>query len=150
MSKGISLDEFFKNSLREGLDYHISHSRGNLPAGLVEEIRVLAMPPIPWEVQLGIRFDEKFPPLEKHRTYARPSRRQGSTPDIPKPSYVFQEKEFESRTFGVVIKTSGSMGSSQIGLALGAIANYADFNGNKLPFRTKSKNFYMENKKSSY
>lgn len=125
MGKGISLDDFFKNSLREGLDYHITHSRGYLPAGLVEEIRALAMPPIPWEVELGKWFDEQFPPLEKHRTYARPSRRQGSTPDIPRPSYVLEEKDLESRTFGVVIDTSGSMCSSQIGLALGAVASYA-------------------------
>lgn len=125
IGKGITLDDFFKNSLREGLDYHITHSRGYIPAGLVEEIRALAMPPIPWEVQLGKWFDEQFPPLEKHRTYARPSRRQGSTPDIPRPSYVLQEKDLESRTFGVVIDTSGSMCSSQIGLALGAIASYA-------------------------
>lgn len=52
IGKGITLDDFFKNSLREGLDYHITHSRGYIPAGLVEEIRALAMPPIPWEVQL--------------------------------------------------------------------------------------------------
>lgn len=77
------------------------------------------------EVQLGKWFDEQFPPLEKNRTYARPSRRQGSTPDIPRPNYVLQEKELESRTFGVVIDTSGSMRSSQIGLALGSIASYA-------------------------
>lgn len=88
MHKGISLDDFFKNSLREGLDYHITHNRGYIPAGLIEEIRALGMPPIPWEVQLGKWFDEQFPPLEKHRTYARPSRRQGSTPDIPRPSYA--------------------------------------------------------------
>lgn len=125
MHKGIRLDDFFKNSLREGLDYHITHSRGYLPAGLVEEIRTLAMPPIPWKVQLGKWFDEQFPPLEKHRTYARPSRRQGSTPDIPRPSYVLREKDTESRTFGVVIDTSGSMCSAQIGSALGVIASYA-------------------------
>ena len=75
LHKGISLDEFFKNALREGLDYHTTHSRGYLPAGLIEEIRALSMPPIPWEVQLGRWFDEQFPPLEKHRTYVRPSRR---------------------------------------------------------------------------
>ncbi len=125
MYKGISLDEFFRNALREGLDYHTTHSRGYIPAGLIEEIRALAMPPIPWEVQLGKWFDEQFPPLEKHRTYARPSRRQGATPNIPRPSYVLQEKELESRTFGVVIDTSGSMCSAQIGLALGAVASYA-------------------------
>ena len=125
LHKGISLDEFFKNALREGLDYHTTHSRGYLPAGLIEEIRALSMPPIPWEVQLGRWFDEQFPPLEKHRTYVRPSRRQGSTPNIPRPSYILQEKELKSRTFGVVIDTSGSMCSAQIGLALGAAASYA-------------------------
>ncbi|MBR7020334.1 MAG: hypothetical protein IKI15_04705 [Lachnospiraceae bacterium] len=125
IDKGISLDEFFKNSLREGLDYHITHTRGRLPAGLVEEIRALSMPPIPWEVELGKWFDEQFPPIEKYRSYARPSRRQGSTPDIPRPSYVIRDIDLESRTFGVVIDTSGSMSSSQIGLALGAIASYA-------------------------
>lgn len=125
MHKGISLDDFFKNSLREGLDYHITHNRGYIPAGLIEEIRALAMSPIPWDVQLGKWFDEQFPPLEKHRTYARPSRRQSATPDIPRPSYVLQEKDLESRTFGVIIDTSGSMCSAQIGLALGAIASYA-------------------------
>ena len=51
--KGISLDEFFKNALREGLDYHSINGRGLLPAGLVEEIRSLSSPPIPWDVELG-------------------------------------------------------------------------------------------------
>lgn len=90
------------------------------------------MPPIPWDVQLGKWFDAKFPPLEKHRTYARPSRRQGSTPDIPRPSYTLQEKDTDSRTFGVVLDTSGSMCSAQIGLALGAIASYAS--AKEVPF----------------
>ena len=122
---GISLDEFFKNALREGLDFHYSNNRGFLPAGLVEEIRALTTPPIPWDVELGKWFDYTFPNLEKHRTYARPSRRQGSTPDIPRPSYHYYENDLENRTFGVVVDTSGSMTNRQIGLALGAIASYA-------------------------
>lgn len=125
IGKGVSLDEFFKNSLREGLDYHIVKSRGYLPAGLVEEIRALTTPPIPWEVELAEWFDVQFPPLEKHRTYAKPSRRQGSTPDIPRPSYTFRKQDLTSRTFGVVIDTSGSMSEKEIGHALGAIASYA-------------------------
>ncbi len=124
-SKGISLDEFFKNALKEGFDYHISNGRGYLPAGLVEEIKALSTPPIPWEVELGKWFDYHFPPLEKHRTYARPSRRQGTTPDIPRPRYVIMEENLENRTFGVVVDTSGSMSTRQIGLALGAITSYA-------------------------
>ncbi len=123
--KGVSLDEFLKNALKEGLDFHITNQRGYLPAGLVEEIRALSTPPIPWEVELAKWFDHMFPPMEKHRSYARPSRRQGATPDIPRPSYAFLEKDLESRTFGVVLDTSGSMSQKQLGLALGAIASYA-------------------------
>lgn len=125
LSHGITLDEFFKNSLREGLDYHITSERGYLPLGLVEEIKALSSPPIPWEVQLAEWFDERFPPLEKYRSYARASRRQGATPDIPRPGYVINEKDRISRTFGVVIDTSGSMSNRKIGLALGAAASYA-------------------------
>lgn len=130
MGKGVSLDEFFKNALREGLDYQLSDSwgsksRGYLPAGLVEEIRALTMPPIPWEVELAKWFDEQFPPVEKHRSYARPSRRQGATPDIPRPSYVIRDEDRDARTFGVVIDTSGSMSDKQIGMALGSVASYA-------------------------
>lgn len=127
MEKGISLDEFFKGALREGLDYHITQNngRGYIPAGLVEEIRALSMPPIPWEVKLAEWFDVQFPPLEKHRTYARPSRRQSATPDIPRPNYALREQDIENRTFGVVIDTSGSVSTKQIGLALGAVASYA-------------------------
>lgn len=131
-SSGVSLDEFFKNALREGFDFHSSNHRGYLPAGLVAEIRALSTPPIPWEVQLGKWFDYQFPPLEKHRSYARPSRRQGATPDIPRPRYVMMEKDLENRTFGVVVDTSGSMSMKQIGLALGAIASYA--NAKDVPF----------------
>ena len=125
MADHITLDDFFKNSLREGLDYHIGNNRGFLPAGLVEEIRALTMAPIPWEVELAEWFAVNFPPLEKHRTYARPSRRQASTPDIPRPNYAYHEKDLASRTFAVVIDTSGSMSPKQIGIALGAIASYA-------------------------
>ncbi len=120
-----SLDDFYRSALQSGLEYHISEERGYLPSGLIEEIRALAMPPIPWDVQLGNWFDEFFVPLAKHRTYARPSRRQGSTPDIPRPSYTAAEIPEYSRTFGVVIDTSGSMNARLLGLALGAVASYA-------------------------
>lgn len=123
--KGVSLDEFFKNALREGFDFYSTNHRGYLPAGLVAEIRALSTPPIPWEVELGKWFDYQFPPLEKHRSYARPSRRQGATPDIPRPRYTLQEQDFANRTFGVVVDTSGSMSFTLLGHALGAIASYA-------------------------
>ena len=118
-----SLDDFYRSALTNGLDYHKSHVRGRIPAGLEEEIRALMMPPIPWNAKLADWFDVNFKPLEKRRTYARPSRRQGATPDIPRPRYVSEHKY--SRTFGVVIDTSGSMSAKLIGYALGAIASYS-------------------------
>ncbi|MDD6488588.1 MAG: hypothetical protein PUG48_02075 [Clostridia bacterium] len=122
----VSLDDFCKNALMQGLEYHISSGRGLIPEGLIEEIKALAMPPIPWDVKLAKWFDDFFVPVEKHRTYARPSRRQASTPDIPRPRYFIDDTLTEGRTFGVVIDTSGSMSAKDIGIALGAIASYAD------------------------
>ena len=124
-TSGVSLDEFFRNALKEGLDFHDSSTRGYLPAGLVAEIQAMATPPIPWEVELGKWFDHQFPPLEKVRSYARASRRQGATPDIPRPNYVNREKDLENRTFAVVLDTSGSMSEHNIAKALGAISSYA-------------------------
>ena len=103
------VDDFCRSALQQGLEYHIADKRGLIPAGLVQEMRALAMPPIPWDVALGRWFDIHFQPLEAKRTYARPSRRQGSTPDIPRPRYVLGEFPEYSRTFGVVLDTSGSM-----------------------------------------
>lgn len=120
-----SLDDFYKSALQNGLEYHNQEGRGYLPAGLVEEIRALSVPPIPWDVELARWFDCCFAPLEKRRSYARPSRRQGSTPDIPRPSCVKAEVLEGGRTFGVVVDTSGSMSNRLLGFALGAIASYA-------------------------
>ena len=120
-----SLDDFCKNALRSGLEYHTSTGRGFIPAGLIEEIKSLSMPPIPWDVELAKLFDSWFPPLEKHRTYARPSRRQSSTPDIPRPSWVQADIPEYSRTYAVIIDTSGSMSPVMIGKALGATASYS-------------------------
>lgn len=123
--KGVSLDEFCRNALAQGLEFVTSSGRGTIPAGLIEEIRALAMPPIPWDVKLARWFDTYFPPLDRQRTYARPSRRQGSTPDIPRPRYIRPDLPADSRTFGVIIDTSGSMSARDIGKALGSIASYA-------------------------
>lgn len=120
-----SLDDFYRHALMQGLEYHVSNGRGTIPSGLIEEIRALAMPPIPWDVKLAKWFDCYFAPLEKHRSYARPSRRQSSSPDIPRPKYVPADVPADSRTFGVVIDTSGSMSAKEIGMALGSIASYA-------------------------
>ena len=126
-AEGLRLDEFYRNSLTQGLEYHLSAraGRGLLPEGLLEEIRSLSLPPIPWDVRLGNWFDEHFPPVEKRRSYARPSRRQGATPDVPRPSLSLPESLRQGRTFGVIIDTSGSMPSALLGYALGAIASYS-------------------------
>lgn len=121
----VSLDDFCREALLQGLEFHQSHGRGFLPAGLIEEIRALSMPVIPWDVQLAEWFDIHFQPLEKRRTYARPGRRQASSPDIPRPQYVSYELPGHSRTFGVILDTSSSMEPQQLGMALGSIASYA-------------------------
>jgi predicted metal-dependent peptidase len=124
-AEGTDLDEFYRNCLAQGLAYCENNGRGLLPAGLVEEIRALAQPPIPWDIALARWFDAFFPPLEKHRSYARPSRRQSSTPDIPRPRWVFREEDLDLRTFGVVLDTSGSMDRGILAKALGSIASFA-------------------------
>jgi predicted metal-dependent peptidase len=118
------LDAFYRSALARGLELH-GLGRGLVPAGLAEEIRALQQPPIAWDVQLAQWFDEWFPALEQRRTYARPSRRQASTPDIPRPRWVMPEELRRARTFGVVLDTSGSMDPRLLGKGLGAIASYA-------------------------
>ncbi len=123
--QGVTLDEFYRNSLSQGLVYHEEQGRGYLPAGLVEEIRALSQPAIPWDVELAQWFDNYFAPLEKVRSFARPSRRQSSTPDIPRPRWVPKAGSEEGRTYGVILDTSGSMNRSLLAKALGAIASYS-------------------------
>ncbi len=117
------LDDFYRSALARGYELHCAQDRGLLPAGLVEEIRSLAHPPIAWDVALAQWFDERFPPLEKYRTYARMSRRQSATPDIPRAHWT--AFELDRRTYGVVLDTSGSMDRELLGKALGAIASYS-------------------------
>ncbi|MCR4740938.1 MAG: hypothetical protein K5886_11860 [Lachnospiraceae bacterium] len=124
--RGVSLDEFYRSALSQGLEYELGKKeRGFLPAGLIEEIRALSVPPIPWDVRLSEWFNAHIRPVEKHRSYAHPSRRQSCTPDIPRARYIKTESDDTSRTFGVIIDTSGSMAPSDIGKALGAVASYA-------------------------
>ncbi len=122
---GVALDAFYRRCLTQGLAFHEAEGRGLLPAGLVEEIRALDQPPIPWDVELAQWFDQHFSPLEKRRTYMRLSRRQSATPDIPRPLWVPLAESQEGRTFGVVLDTSGSMERKLLAKALGAIASYS-------------------------
>ncbi|WP_328500920.1 hypothetical protein OG828_10290 [Streptomyces sp. NBC_00457] len=122
----VDLDEFYRRGLCQGLDLHQQQERGFLPGGLVEEIRALSHPPLPWDAQLARWFDEFVPRPEPVRSYARPSRRQSSTPDIPRAGRYFPPEEIARCTFGVVLDTSGSMDRTLLGKALGAIASYAE------------------------
>lgn len=122
---GVSLDDFCRSALMQGLEIHNEQGRGFIPEGLIEEIRARAMPPIRWDVKLANWFDKYVETAEKHRSYAYPSRRQGATPDIPRPRYIVSEEDARTGTFGAVIDTSGSMACSDIGKALGSVVSYA-------------------------
>lgn len=121
----VDLDEYYRRALVTGFAYHERDGRGLLPAGLVEEIRALDHPPVPWDARLARWFEEFVRMPEPRRSYARPSRRQAATPDIPRPGRLLPEEAVARCTFGVVIDTSGSMDSKLLGKALGAIASYA-------------------------
>ncbi len=121
---GFDLDAFYRRALSEGFDLHQARGRGHLPAGLIEEIRALAQPPIPWEVELARWLDPYFPPVERRRTFARPSRRQSATPAIPRPRVTTLEEAMLDRTFGVVLDTSGSMDRLTLAKGLGTVTGY--------------------------
>lgn len=80
-----------------------------MPYGLEEEIRALEHPPLPWDARLARWFDEHIRSPEPKRTYARASRRQAATSDIPRPGKLRPEELSREVTFGVVLDTSGSM-----------------------------------------
>lgn len=123
--RGVDLDEFYRRALTQGLEYHHAQGRGLLPLGLEQEIRALDHPPLPWDAQLARWFDEHVRAELPVRSYARASRRQSATPDIPRPGRSRPERLDRRATFGVVLDTSGSMNAELLGKALGAIASYA-------------------------
>ena len=124
-----TLDDVYRRALQRGLQYHESSNRGFLPAGLIEEIHTLSMPPIPWDVQLGTWFVRHFPTAQPHRSYARMSRRQSAAPEIPRPAWVYPSEPQAEKTFGIVLDTSGSMPRSLLAAALGSIASYSAARG---------------------
>ena len=122
----VDLDDFYRRALTQGLEYHhTDDERGYVAHGLEEEIRALAHPPLPWDAQLAQWFDEYVRAPEPLRSYARASRRQAASPDIPRPGRVRPEQRDTLPTFGVVLDTSGSMPVPLLARALGAIASYA-------------------------
>ena len=86
----------------------------------------MSRPPIRWDVELAKWFDEQFPHIEKHRTYARMSRRQSSTPDIPRPAWRQEEEPEAQHMFGVLMDSSGSMDRHLLAAALGTIVSYSE------------------------
>ena len=122
-------DDFYCRALQRGLQYHESSNRGFLPARLIEEIHALSMPPIPWDVQLGTWFVRQFPTTQPHRSYARMSRRQSSSPDIPRPAWIYPSEAQTEKTFGIVLDTSGSMSRALLAAALGSISSYSAARG---------------------
>ena len=124
-----ALDDAYAMALRYGLDAHHlrygEHQRGLLPADLEEEINSLEVDPVPWDVALARWFEEFVVGPRPVRTYARASRRQSSTPDIPRPRWYTPEVRTPAFTFGVVLDSSGSMDRETLARALGAIAAYA-------------------------
>lgn len=126
---GSTLDDFYRRALQRGLQYHESSNHGFLPAGLIEEIHALSMPPIPWDVQLGTWFVRQFPTAQPHRSYARMNRRQSAAPKIPRPAWIYPSEPQAEKTFGIVLNTSGSMPRSLLAAALGSIASYSAARG---------------------
>ena len=121
-----TLDDMWRRCLQAGMALH-STGRGTVPRALLEEIQSLFTPPVPWDVELARWMDQHIPlPRDWRRTYARASRRQASTPDIPRPARYIPQETLDACTFGVVLDTSGSMDRALLGRALGAIASYAE------------------------
>ncbi len=125
-ARGERVDRMLLDALLRGYQIHTESGKGSLPFAMLDEMRAFENPPLPWDVQLGRWFDEHVPPIERIRTYGRPSRRQSSTPDIARPRYVWPDIEnIVKGTFGLIIDTSGALDRSYAALALGAITTYS-------------------------
>jgi len=127
-----TFEDAYAEALQRGLEacrLRYGASRGLIPADLIEEIDALDVDPIPWDVALAHWFEEFVPAAQARRTYARASRRQSATPDIPRPRYYYPEESIASSTFGVILDTSASMDRTLLAKSLGAIASYAEARG---------------------
>ncbi len=121
---GLSHDESAVLALlKRGYDLQVG--RGDIPAGLEEEIKVLIQPAIAWEVELAHWMGTYIPQAYTLRSYSHPSRRQSTTPDIPRARAYRPTDEKINVTFGVIVDTSGSMIRSLLGKVLGTVAGYA-------------------------
>lgn len=106
--------------------------RGYLPGGLIEELDLRAVAEelvqVPeWKAELAEWFNLQFTPKPPRRSYARISRRQSSTPDIPRPG--MSPLELHSPTFGVILDTSGSMSHELLQKGLSAVVAFSERHG---------------------
>jgi predicted metal-dependent peptidase len=118
-------DNLAEELMKQGIEKHMNDKRGLLPAGLMEMIAPIREKAPLWKIALSRWFDVRFEPTAPARTFVRPSRRQSSTPDIPRPRYAVPQTPDSSGVFGVVLDTSGSMHAQLLGRGLGAIAALA-------------------------
>lgn len=108
--------------------------RGYLPGGLIEELDLRAVAEelvqVPeWKAELAEWFNLQFTPKPPRRSYNRLSRRQSSTPDIPRPG--MSPLELHSPTFGVILDTSGSMSHDLLQKGLSAVVAFSERHGVK-------------------
>jgi predicted metal-dependent peptidase len=106
--------------------------RGFLPGSLIDELDLRGLAnetlDVPeWKAELAEWFNIQFAPKPPRRSYSRPSRRQASTPDIPRPG--MSPLDFHSPTFGVVLDTSGSMSQELLQRGLGAVYAFSERHG---------------------
>lgn len=123
INNAMNLDEFYRRALSEGMLRQEESGRGYIPKGLKEAIKAINVPVLPWDIKLAKWLDCYISDEETVHTYSRLSRRQSSSPDIMRPGK--KTKEEYAETFGAIIDTSGSMTKKDIGIAIGAISNYA-------------------------
>jgi predicted metal-dependent peptidase len=111
--------------MQQGINAHIQGKRGLLPAGLLEMVTPGYAPPPQWKMSLSRWFDSHFDQHTPARSYARLSRRQQATPEIPRPRVSIPQLPDGSSVFGVLLDTSGSMDAGLLGKGLGAIISLA-------------------------
>src|SRR5262249_21526750 len=111
--------------MKQGINAHMASGRGLLPAGMLEMVTPTYTPPPRWKLSLATWFENHVDPVAPARSYARQSRRQQATPDIPRPRYALPQFPDGSSVFGVMLDTSGSMSNALLSKCLGAIAALA-------------------------
>jgi predicted metal-dependent peptidase len=123
MINGKAAEDVAEALMKQGIKRHMDAKRGLLPAGMLEMVAPTYAPPPKWKMSLSRWFEAHFEQLSPARTYARMSRRQQATPDIPRPRFAVPQLPDGSNIFGVVLDTSGSMSNELLSKCLGAIVS---------------------------